>query len=52
MIIFFVIKECNHDTNAMRSRLFREQSPPNIFCWGLFGIDWCFVFPVKSRKGM
>ena len=35
----FVIKECNHDTNAMQFSLFREQRPPNIFCQGLFGID-------------
>ena len=39
-----VIKECNHGTNAMPFRLFIEQRQQNIFCQGLFGIDWCFCF--------
>ena len=29
--------------NAMPFRLFREQRPQNIFCHGLFGIDWWFL---------
>ena len=46
MIVVFVIKECNHDTNAMPFLLFREQRPQNIFCQGLFGIDWCFCISI------
>ena len=42
ILLYYVIKECNHDMNAMPFRLFREQRPQNIFCQELLGIDWWF----------
>ena len=30
ILLYYVIKECNHDMNAMPFRLFREQRPQNI----------------------
>ena len=36
ILLYYVIKECNHGTNPMNFCLFREQRPPNIFCQELF----------------
>ena len=48
ILLYYVIKECNHGTNAIPFHLFREQRPPNIFCQELFGIDWWLCKMVLS----